>query len=74
MASNYQLARDTVIREIIPPWRYGYVNLICYYLNMVERLEGFKPNTFREALESKDSQRWLKMVSDEMYSLMKNHT
>lgn len=64
MSHNYQLARDRIMRETVPPQRYGYADLICYDLNVAKELQYSEPKTFKEALKSKESQRWLMMVNN----------
>jgi len=71
---NYQLARDRKTRQIHPPERYSYANLICYASNVAEELQNSKPKNFREALESNESKDWLKAMNEEIFSLEKNHT
>lgn len=61
MPPNYQLERDIVIREIVPPQRYNYVDLICYALNMDEGLQASYLKTFKEAIKRKDSQNGCKL-------------
>lgn len=36
MSLNYHLSHDRVRMEIVPPQRYGCVDLMCYALNVVE--------------------------------------
>lgn len=55
---DYQLARDRIRRQINPPVRYGYADLICYALNAAEELQDSEPKNFREALESNENKDW----------------
>jgi len=71
---DYQLARDRQRRQIKPPERYGYADLMCYALNTAEELQDSGPKNFREALESNESKDWLKAMNEEMISLEKNQT
>jgi len=71
IAPDYQLARDRESREINPPKRYDYADLICYAMIAVQEVQDLEPNNFREALESKD---WLKSMNEEILSLEKTHT
>lgn len=57
MSPNYQLTRNRVRSEIAPPQMYGYVDLICYALNMDEGLQNLESKTFKERIKNKDSQR-----------------
>jgi len=72
--SNYQLTRDREKRVIKPPKRYGHADIICYALSVAEEIQNSEPKTWREAIESKDSQLWLQAMSEEMESLRKNKT
>lgn len=74
MAPNYELACDIVRREIAPSQRCGNVDLICFYLNMVEGMQDSESKTFREIVKSKYFQIWLRAVNDDTYSLIKNYT
>lgn len=58
---NYQLVRNREKRNIVPPRRNDYDDLVCYALNMGEGLQDSEPNTFKETFESKGSK---KMVKD----------
>jgi len=71
---DYQLARGMQRRQINPPERYNYADLICYALNAVEELQDLEPKNFREAFESNESKDWLKAMNEEMLSLEKNQT
>lgn len=57
----------------MPPKRYVYYDLICYALNIGKWLQDSKPAKFKEAFKSKDSKKLLKVLNDNMNSLMKNH-
>ena len=72
--SNYQLTRDREKRVIKPPKRYGHADIICYALSVAEEIQNSEPKTWREAIESEDSQLWLQAMSEEMESLRKNKT
>jgi len=74
ISPNYQLARDRTKKQINPPERYGYADLICYTLNAAEELKDSEPKNFREALESTENKDWLKAMNEEMLSLEKNQT
>ncbi|GAU10233.1 hypothetical protein TSUD_417410 [Trifolium subterraneum] len=72
--SGYQLARDRERRDIRPPNRYGYADLICYALNEAEEVQDSEPKNFRKASESIEGKDWLKAMNEEMLSLEKNQT
>ena len=59
---------------IKPPKRYGHADIICYVLSVAEEIQISKPKTWREAIESEDSQLWLQAMNEEMKSLRKNKT
>ena len=59
---------------IKPPKRYGRADIICYALSVAEEIQNSEPKTWREAIESEDSQLWLQAMSEEMESLRKNKT
>lgn len=59
---NYQLARDRQRRQIRPPARFNeHVSLLSYQ-SMIEN----EPESFEEAINSKDSKEWLAAMQDEM--------
>lgn len=61
MALNHQLARDIGTKEIVPPHRYVCVCIICYALNMAQKLQKSEPKTFKKSLKSKDSKNgWMR--------------
>ena len=72
--SNYQLTRDREKRVIKPTKRYGHADIICYALSVLEEIQNSEPKTWREAIESEDSQLWLQAMSEEMESFRKNKT
>jgi len=51
---------------------YGHVDIICYALNVAEEIQNSNPKTWREAIDSEDSQLWLHEMNEEMESLRKN--
>jgi len=71
---DYQLARDRQMRQINPPERYSYADLIFYALNAPEELQDSEPKNFWEAFESNESKDWLKAMNEEVLSLEKNQT
>ena len=54
--SNYQLTRDREKRVTKPTKRYGHADIICYALSVAEEIQNSEPRTWREAIESEDSQ------------------
>ncbi|GKV16510.1 hypothetical protein SLEP1_g27143 [Rubroshorea leprosula] len=61
-------------RETKPPQRYGYTNYVAYALLVIEPVEAEDPNTYREAITSKESPYWLAAMIEEIESLHKNQT
>ena len=73
--SNYQLARDRVRRENIKrPTRYSEADVVYYALCAAENLECADPLSFKEAMMSRDRERWIEAMNEEMDSLLKNKT
>ena len=46
--------------------RYGYADLICYALSVVEEIQDEELRNFKEAIEEKESQYWLPTMNEEM--------
>ena len=74
VVNNYNLARDRVRRNIVPPRRYGQVDLIYFALTVAEEIQAIEPINFREALNHKKSEEWITTMEEEMLSLEKNKT
>ena len=51
---RYRLARDRIRREVRPPERFGYTDLIAYAFNVAEELNEDEPKTFSKAVQTKD--------------------
>lgn len=64
---EYMLCRDKARREIKPPSRFGYESMTAYAC-----LNNDEPNTYNEAMNSKDHHKWKEAMMDEMESLAKN--
>lgn len=69
-----QLARDKSRRQIRQPSRYANADLVYYALNAEVDSIKDEPNSFTEAINSKESQNWLEAMDEEMNSLLKNKT
>src|ERR1044072_588767 len=67
---EYNLVRDRAPRQIQPPVRYGFEELGAYALLTCSG----DPSTFREALNSPETDRWMGAMQKEMESLKKNET
>ncbi|XP_062085979.1 uncharacterized protein LOC133792086 [Humulus lupulus] len=66
---DYRLVRDRVRREIKPPERFGYADLIAYALNVAEEEIEQEPLSYKESVNSKDSHEWIEAIREEMISL-----
>ncbi|KAH9654969.1 hypothetical protein KPL70_022170 [Citrus sinensis] len=72
--NNYQLARDREMRVIKLPKKYGIADLISYALNVAEEVIGEEPNSYKQAMNSRDKTKWLSAMEEEISSLKKNNT
>ena len=54
--------------------RYGQANLINFALTFAEEIQATEPRKFREALNNKESEEWIRAMEEEMLSLEKNKT
>ncbi|PKU72844.1 Retrovirus-related Pol polyprotein from transposon TNT 1-94 [Dendrobium catenatum] len=71
---DYLLSRDRERRNIKPPSKYGYAELIEYALLSALEYEDSEPISYKEAVSCKDSENWVKAMQDEYDSLIKNNT
>ncbi|KAE8700517.1 hypothetical protein F3Y22_tig00110556pilonHSYRG00215 [Hibiscus syriacus] len=71
---DYNLVRDRQRRTIRPPERFGHADMISYALSVAEEIEEADPNNYKEALKSKERDKWAKAMDEEIASLMKNKT
>ncbi|KAH9728046.1 hypothetical protein KPL70_008880 [Citrus sinensis] len=71
---DYHLVRDRERRQIRPPQRYGYADLIAYALAASHEVEEDEPTSYREAMKSSYKSEWQRAMEDEMDSLYKNNT
>lgn len=72
--SNYQLARDRGRREVRPPTRFGYANLIYCALIAGAEMKSTKPSCYEEAIKSREHLKWKQAMDEEMASLKLNGT
>ncbi|XP_073126397.1 uncharacterized protein [Henckelia pumila] len=72
--STYNLARDRTRREIRAPKRFGETDLAWYALTVAEEVEYSEPDTYDEAMTSKQKNKWIEAMNEEMNSLEKNQT
>ena len=69
---EYQIARDKGKRNVGPPKKYS--DEVYYALCAAENIELTDPLTYNEAMKSKDRERWIEAMNDEIKSLLKNKT
>lgn len=72
--SNYQLVRDMVRRNLVPPSRFDDYTEIMIALAVLELMSVDEPKDFTEAKASKDWKKWNGATDEEMDSLRKNMT
>jgi hypothetical protein len=61
-------------RQIRPPQRYGYADLVAYALTVAEDTAVQEPSTYSEAVTSSESAQWVVAMNEEIESLHKNQT
>ncbi|KAH9800568.1 hypothetical protein KPL71_000711 [Citrus sinensis] len=71
---QYQLARDRERRHTRPPARYAYADMVAHALMSAEDVAIEEPNSYREAMNSKNSRNWIKAIREEIDSLVRNQT
>ncbi|KAH9778870.1 Integrase catalytic domain-containing protein [Citrus sinensis] len=71
---GYQLTKDREKRQIRPPQRYGYVDLIAYALAASHGIDVDEPKSYAEAIQSSNKLEWQEAMNKEISSLKKNHT
>lgn len=59
-------------RNIKPPTRNGYADLISFALTIAEDLEDREHRNYKEAINGKESNLWIEAMESEMNSLKKN--
>lgn len=71
---SYQLAKDRTRRVIRPPTRYSYADLVFTALISVQETKTPEPTSFETTSMSKDRDKWLNAMLDEINSLHVNNT
>jgi hypothetical protein len=71
---RYSIATGRQRRQIRPPQRYGYADLVDYALSVAEDLDGHEPCSYKEVISCRESSQWVTAMSDEIESLYKNQT
>lgn len=69
------IGRERPRRDVRPPIRYGYDNLVAFALQVaVEVEDSVDPPTYEAALRSSDAGLWMTAMEEELQSLHKNKT
>ncbi|KAK3014885.1 hypothetical protein RJ639_008457 [Escallonia herrerae] len=55
---QYNIARNRSRREIRPPRKYGYADMVAYALNVAESIEVEKPVTYKDAIKLRARNHW----------------
>src|ERR1044072_9168661 len=71
---QYQLARDRERRQIKPPQKYGYADLVAYALNIADDISNSEPQSYGEAVNNSEAPQWTAAMTEEIESLHKNRT
>lgn len=61
---TYNLARDRQRRDIRPPTRYGYSDLIAFAFCTAEELE--EPTSYEQPMSSLEKESWRQAMNEEM--------
>lgn len=72
--SNYSLTRERAKITIKLVQMYGHADLISYALYVGEKVELSEPRNYKEVLRSKDRDKWMIAIKEELASLEKNNT
>ena len=72
--NDYQLTKDRDRRVINLPKRYGIADMISYAISVAEELIGEELINYKQAMSSKDREKWLGAMKEEIISLKKNNT
>ena len=71
---SWKLARDRAKRNVRPSSRYSDAEYLFYCLMVAEEIEYSEPSSYEETVESKDWEKWMQVMIDEIDSLLKNGT
>lgn len=71
---SYQLARDRERRIIQPPARYNEADFATFALTYFEENLSPELNTFNQAMNSENKEKWLEAMNAELSSLNENST
>ena len=65
---DYLLSRDRAKRNIKPPHRFGFADLIAYALLTTMEYEESEPLSYQEAINNNESMKWLTTMTEEFES------
>nr|GEU39227.1 putative polyprotein [Tanacetum cinerariifolium] len=68
------IAHDRPHRNARALSRFGFEDYVAYALQVAEEVESLEPDTYREAITSKESDKWIAAMGEEIESLHKNKT
>ena len=71
---DYRLTRDIEKRQVKPPSKYDYANLIAFAFTVTDEVSTDEPKSYKEAITSRDRKCWLTAMEDEINSLYRNQT
>ena len=71
---SWKLARDRARRAVKPSTKYSDAEFLFFCLLVAEEVEYSEPCSYEEAVESKDHQKWMQAMIEEIDSLLKNGT
>ncbi|KAG9458369.1 hypothetical protein H6P81_002877 [Aristolochia fimbriata] len=63
---NYSIVGDKPRREIQKPKRYSDVDLVAYALSVAETIDESELSTYKEVIQSDNSEKWLVAMNEEM--------
>lgn len=72
--SHYNLARDRQRRQIRLPARYAQADITSFAFSVVDYIDEMEPRTYKDVLGSRDKQKWIAAMDEELDSLIKNQT
>ena len=71
---RYNIATKRARRQIRPPKRYTYADMVTYALTVGESIMILEPCTYKKAISSDEAAEWSIAMTEEMESLYKNQT
>ena len=54
---SYSIARDRGRREVRPPLRYGFDNMVAYALSIADETIHDEPKSYKEAITSREGEK-----------------